>query len=34
MIEHGAIENLASGGSEFRHPMFHRNLTTPSVYPV
>ena len=30
MIEHGAVENLASGGSELRHPMFHRNLTTPS----
>jgi hypothetical protein len=34
MIEHVAVENLASGGSEFRHLMLHRNLTTPSVYPV
>jgi hypothetical protein len=34
MIEQGAVENLAGGGSKFRHLMFHRNLTTPSVYPV
>jgi len=34
MIEQGAVEKLASGGSEFRHLMFHRNLTTPLVYPM